>query len=64
MQISFALAQFAQTGKPWHFCFLVLHLSQDFLARFEGRGLSSILDGVSCNIYFCKFRHGGGLPRV
>jgi hypothetical protein len=43
MHRSFAFAQFAQTGKPWHFCFLVLQRSQDFLARFEGRGFSSMI---------------------
>lgn len=44
---SFAFAQLAQTGKPWHFCFLVLQRSQLFLARLEGRGLSSMIAGSS-----------------
>jgi len=43
IHFSFALSQFAQTGKPWHFCFLVRHLSQLFLALFVGLGLSSII---------------------
>ena len=58
---SLALAQFAQTGKPWHFCFRVLHRSQDFLARFEGRGFSSMVvaGGSRCRNFFCVGKHGG-----
>lgn len=63
MHCSFAFAQFAHTGKPWHFCFRVLHLSQDFLARFEGRGFSSIVvhaaESSPCRTCFNVEKHGG-----
>lgn len=52
--------QFEQTGKPWHFCFLVLHRSHDFLALLDGRGLSSMValigsDVVNeCMLWWCS----------
>jgi hypothetical protein len=71
MQFSLALAQLAQTGKPWHFCLRFLHRSQDFLARLEGRGFSPIINGVPSSSggtikvpRVCRQRHRGDPPHT